>query len=170
MRHMELVIALLVAGALLLLAETVLPGMVAGILGAICLVAGVIQGYVGFGPRVGSYILLGVMAALLVGTMIWLKYFPESRFARTFISDQTVGDLGAEQPALLHQTGTALSNLRPSGMALIGGQRVDVITEGPMIEPGTPVKVIALEGLRVVVRACAPTDLSQPTKPQTSNR
>jgi membrane-bound ClpP family serine protease len=30
---------------------------------------------------------------------------------------------------------------------------VDVVTEGAMIERGTPIKVVATEGLRVVVRA-----------------
>jgi membrane-bound serine protease (ClpP class) len=36
---------------------------------------------------------------------------------------------------------------------LIGGKRVDVVTEGGMIDPGTPLKVVAVEGMRVVVRA-----------------
>jgi membrane-bound ClpP family serine protease len=30
---------------------------------------------------------------------------------------------------------------------------VDVVTEGPPVEQGTPIKVVAIEGLRVVVRA-----------------
>ena len=165
---MELVIALLVAGAILMLAETVLPGMVAGILGAICLLAGVIQGYAEFGPRVGSYILMGVLVAGAVGTMLWLKYFPTSRFAGVFISNQTVGDLGAEKTGLLHKTGTALSHLRPSGMALIDGHRVDVVTEGPMIESGTPIKVVATEGLRTVVRALPSAEVSQSNQTQNS--
>ena len=168
--RMELVIALLVAGAILMLAETVLPGMVAGILGAICLVAGVIQGYVQFGPRTGSYILMGVLVALIIGMMLWLKYFPETRFARIFISDKAGGTVGAEKTALLHKTGTALSHLRPSGMALIEGQRVDVVTEGPMIERGTPIKVVATEGLRTVVRALPPNEISQSTETPNSNR
>jgi membrane-bound serine protease (ClpP class) len=150
---MELVIALLVVGALLMLAETVLPGMIAGVLGFLCIMGGVVAGYMEFGTPVGNYILLGVIAGLIVGTMVWLKVFPETRFARLFISMKTVGNLDVEQPTLLHQTGTALSHLRPSGMALIGGKRVDVVTEGAMIDKGAPVKVVALEGLRVVVRA-----------------
>lgn len=166
---MELVIALLVVGAILLVAETFLPGMIAGILGVLCLVAGVAQGYTVFGPRIGSFILFGVVVALLVGTMFWLKYFPETRFARLLISKTSGGTVGAEKPALLHKTGTALSNLRPSGMALIDGQRVDVVTEGPMIERGTLVQVVALEGLRVVVRAQAPAAIYQSTQPPTSN-
>jgi membrane-bound serine protease (ClpP class) len=64
-----------------------------------------------------------------------------------------VGDIGTDRPELLNKTGQALTLLRPSGMAMIDGKRVDVVTEGPPVEQGTPIKVVAIEGLRVVVRA-----------------
>ena len=87
-----------------------------------------------------------------IGTFIWLKYFPESRLARKYISRGSVGELGVDRPELLHGTGTALTQLRPSGTASINGQRVDVVTEGGLIERGTAVKVVAVEGSRIVVR------------------
>jgi membrane-bound serine protease (ClpP class) len=149
---MELVIILLVAGALLLLAESILPGMIAGIVGACCLFVGVIEGYVQFGARAGNLILMGVIAGVMVGFWLWLKYFPDSRVARVFISRQVVGEIGTDRPELLEQTGTALTPLRPAGTAIINGKRVDVVTEGQMIERNTPVKVVAVEGMRVVVR------------------
>jgi membrane-bound serine protease (ClpP class) len=148
----ELVLILLVAGALLLLAESVLPGMIAGLAGACCLVAAVIEGYIRFGAKTGNLILLGVLAGLVVGFWLWLKYFPDSRIAKVFISRKVVGEIGTEKPELLDQTGTALSALRPAGTAVINGKRVDVVTEGQMIDPGTPVRVVAVEGMRVVVR------------------
>jgi membrane-bound serine protease (ClpP class) len=148
----ELVLILLVAGALLLLAESVLPGMIAGLAGACCLVAAVIEGYIRFGAKTGNLILLGVLAGLVVGFWLWLKYFPDSRVAKVFISRKVVGEIGTEKPELLDQTGTALSALRPAGTAVINGKRVDVVTEGQMIDPGSPVRVVAVEGMRVVVR------------------
>jgi membrane-bound serine protease (ClpP class) len=150
---MALVIVLLAAGVVLLLLETILPGMIAGIAGFGCLVAGVALGYVEFGAPTGHYLLFGVLAGLVGGFALWVKYFPDSRLARPFLTTRVVGDVRAERPELLHQTGTAYTPLRPSGTALIGGQRVDVVTEGPFIERGTAVKVVAIEGLRVVVRA-----------------
>src|SRR5947209_1738847 len=104
---MEIVVSLLVVGALLLLLETILPGLVAGILGFICLVAGVVEGYVQFGPRTGNFILLGVLVGLIAGTWLWLKYFPDSRLARRFVLHRVVGNIDAEKPELLHQTGVA---------------------------------------------------------------
>lgn len=150
---MELVVTLLAAGVILLLAESVLPGMIAGIIGMICLIVGVVEGYIQFGSRVGNMILTGMVIVLVVGFVLWVKYFPDSRIARMFISQRVVGDLGTERPALLHQTGTAFTQLRPAGTALINGKRVDVVTEGQLIERDTPVQVVAVEGMRVVVRA-----------------
>jgi membrane-bound serine protease (ClpP class) len=151
---METVIILLVAGLVLLLLETVLPGMIAGMVGFGCLVVGVVLSYAKFGPRTGNLVLLGVCGVLLGAALLWIRFFPHSRLGQAFVTRSTVGNLGVEQPALLHQTGTALTPLRPSGTAFIQGRRVDVVSEGALIERGTPVKVVALEGLRVVVRAC----------------
>ncbi len=150
---MQTVVILLIAGAVLLFLESVLPGMIAGVIGVVCLVAGVVMGYVNFGERTGHLILLGVALGLVAGTLVWVKYFPTSRLAKTFVSQGHVGELGVERNELLNQTGTAFTHLRPSGTALINGKRVDVVTEGPHVERGTPIKVVATEGLRTVVRA-----------------
>jgi membrane-bound serine protease (ClpP class) len=150
---MELVIALLAVGILLLLAETILPGAIAGVFGVCCLIAGIIGGYAEFGARTGNLILLLVLLGLMAGVILWLKFFPDSRMARRIISRNLVGDIGTEQPELVNQTGEAFTQLRPAGTALINGRRVDVVSEGQLIERGVPVKVVAVEGMRVVVRA-----------------
>lgn len=150
---MELVITLIVVGAILLVLETILPGLIAGTIGFACLAAAVYLAYERAGNAVGNYVLLGVLAALIVGIILWLKYFPNSRLARPLISRRTVGGIGTERPELLGKTGTAHTNLRPSGIALIEGKRVDVVTEGALIEKDAAIKVVGIEGLRVIVRA-----------------
>lgn len=150
---MVLIITLLLLGAVLIFLETILPGMVAGIIGFLCLLAAVGLGYRDFGFQTGNVVLGIVLAGCVLGVWCWLKFFPESRMARKFVSHGSVGDLGVERPELLHGTGTALTQLRPSGVATINGQRVDVVTEGGLIERGTAVKVVAVEGTRIVVRA-----------------
>lgn len=150
---MALIITLLILGAILLFLETLLPGMVAGIIGFLCLLAAVILGYRDFGYQTGSLILAGVLVGLLIGTWCWLEFFPESRAAKRFISQSSTGELGVAKPELLNGTGTALTQLRPSGTANVNGQRVDVVTEGDLIERGAKIKVVAVEGARIVVRA-----------------
>ena len=53
---------------------------------------------------------------------------------------------------LLGKTGEVLSELRPAGSALIDGVPVDVVSEGVFVAKGTAVRVVAVEGSRVVVR------------------
>jgi membrane-bound serine protease (ClpP class) len=151
---MALIITLLVVGAILLFLEILLPGMIAGIIGFVCLIIAVFMGYRNFGYQTGSVILGGVLGGLAIGVWSWLRFFPESRVAKRFISQSSSGELGVAKPELLHGTGVALSQLRPSGTATINGQRVDVVTEGGLIERGAAIKVVAVEGARVVVREC----------------
>ena len=150
---MAVIITLLVIGAVLLLLETVLPGLIAGSIGLISIIAAVVIAYTDHGARVGNFILLVAVVGLIVGGLMYMKFFPESRFARVFVSQGVIGNVDAEKPGLLNQTGTAITTLRPSGMAMIDGQRVDVVTEGGLIEKGVSIKVIATEGMRTVVRA-----------------
>lgn len=153
---MAAVITLLVAGLFLLALEVVLPGLIAGIVGIFCLGAGVFVAYREFGAIGGHATFAMTGTLLIVGFFVWLRFFPASALGRRFVSQGAVGDIGTERPELVDQSGTALTNLRPSGAALIGGRRVDVVTEGPMVERGSPVQVVAVEGIRVVVRKTAP--------------
>ncbi|MGI8644693.1 MAG: NfeD family protein [Thermomicrobiales bacterium] len=54
--------------------------------------------------------------------------------------------------SMLGRRGTAASDLRPSGIAHIDGQRVDVVTEGDYIRTGEEVEVVIDERYRRVVR------------------
>jgi membrane-bound serine protease (ClpP class) len=56
-------------------------------------------------------------------------------------------------PELVGLDGTALTDLRPSGTARIGEERIDVVTEGEYVAQGSRVQVIRSEGYRHVVRA-----------------
>lgn len=70
---------------------------------------------------------------------------PDLSAAAGYTSADTIADL-------VGQSGTAVTSLRPSGTAEIGGQRVDVVSEGPFVASGTPVEVVRARGAVVVVR------------------
>ncbi len=59
---------------------------------------------------------------------------------------------------LMGQTGSALSMLRPSGKAVIGGKVVDVFSEGPLIAEGAPIEVVAVTANKITVRQSTPTE------------
>jgi membrane-bound serine protease (ClpP class) len=149
---MAIVLALVMAGAVLLFLETILPGLIAGILGVCLLIAGVALGYVNFGAEGGTWVLIAVGLLLLGGGAAYLKLFPETSVARRFISRGAIGSGCDERGELLGHDGRAQTTLRPSGKALIDGRSVDVVAEGAFIERGQAVRVVAVEGNRVVVR------------------
>ena len=53
---------------------------------------------------------------------------------------------------LIGAIGVCATDLRPSGTITVEGEPVDVVTEGGFVDKGNIVKVIGVEGARVVVR------------------
>lgn len=52
----------------------------------------------------------------------------------------------------LNELGTAVTDLRPAGIAFIGKKRVDVVTRGDYIEKGTEIIVVEVTGNQIIVR------------------
>jgi len=50
-----------------------------------------------------------------------------------------------------NKQGHAVSDLRPSGIALIEGKRLDVVTDGDYVEANTPVVVTGVTGNQIIV-------------------
>jgi membrane-bound serine protease (ClpP class) len=53
---------------------------------------------------------------------------------------------------LLGKEGITLTVLRPAGTAEIEGNKIDVIAESEFLEKGIKIKVIKVDGIKVVVR------------------
>lgn len=151
-------IALLVlAGGLLFFVEMWVPGLVAGIAGGIAWISALALTYTHFGTTAG-HALLATMAiggsALFVW---WMRVFPTTRIGRKWILEAAVRaeprTTEAAPFVAAGDLGVALTPLRPCGTASIAARRVDVLTDGDWIEPQTPVRVIRVEGTKVVVRS-----------------
>jgi membrane-bound ClpP family serine protease len=61
----------------------------------------------------------------------------------------------ADLTHLIDKEGKALTTLRPAGKADFNGMTVDVVTEGDFIPKETAIRVIKVEGSRVIVRTLA---------------
>lgn len=156
---------LVVAGVLLIALEVfVIPGFgVAGIAGALALGAGIMLSLVGIAATPAEWSqAAGVLSlSLLVGLVIaWalLRKLPKTgRFTSSGLmlggaTDRESGYLS--QPAradLVGSLGVALTDLRPSGAAKFGEERVDVVSDSSWISAGTPVRIVRAEGYRHVV-------------------
>jgi membrane-bound serine protease (ClpP class) len=156
---------LVAAGTLLIGAEVfVIPGFgVAGIAGVVALVAGLGMTLVGAGATtsmvIGALGRVGIsLLVALCGGLVLLRVLPHLPYGRRFVlNDNMAADLGyATAPetdrAWLGRTGTAVSPLRPAGIAEIAGTRLDVVSDGGFIEALTVIEVTRVDGNRIVVR------------------
>ncbi len=156
------VAATLFIGGLVLIALEifVVPGFgVTGIVGIAALIGGVFAVSPSWEQAILSLI-ISILASVAV--IAWSVKYRKTRklWSRLILwgkEDKKSGfvapQLGLE--ALLGARGVSVTPLRPAGTAIINEKRVDVVTQGEFIEPNVPVEVIAVEGMRVVVKTLA---------------
>lgn len=157
-----------------------LPGMIVfGAVGFLCLVLALVlsrQTFVLPSNAVEEGILLTnlgnltllFVSVLVLGAVVWRVLPKVPWFNRLFLPpprDPAVGATAAgsglglvdsDLTALVGRVGTAATVLRPTGVIDVDGQRIDVVTEGEFLEPGTKVRVLYVQGPRVVVAAEEP--------------
>ena len=170
---MELAVFLFAVGVLLVVLEIFIPSFGMLTLGALtCFAFSVWQAYKAWG--VGAAWAMGMVAPVLSAAILYVgfKWIPRTSWGRGLVlrrpADEGVQetptvsetaylspDGGTDEAALaglVGKEGVAQSFLRPAGVALIDGRRVDVVTEGGMVHASARVRVVAVEGNRVVVR------------------
>ena len=149
-------VVLFVVGIGLLIIELFIPSFgILGFLGIGSLVAGVVTA--AYDTENAFYSLLiafGVAAVLVVIFAIIFK--KRGIWNRFILSDSLTKEAGyipaTSREDLLDQEGVTLTPLRPSGTVQIGEERIDVVTSGQFIAQNRPVRVIKVEGTRVIVR------------------
>ena len=71
---------------------------------------------------------------------------------KTLSRQEGVSSQSPELVRYIDMQGTAVTILRPAGMALIDGKRVDVVTRGEYIEKDAAIIVTAVTGNQIIVR------------------
>jgi membrane-bound serine protease (ClpP class) len=149
-------IILFVLGIILVIAEFFVPG---GIMGALGFASMITSLYLASGDFVHMTIsLLTALAVSIIVSILLVKVFGKRMniFKKLILRDSTNTESGyvsnKSRAELLGLEGVALTTLRPSGTAIIADERLDVVTEGGFISQGQRVKVVKVEGSRIVVR------------------
>lgn len=153
-------IAIFLVGILCIIVEMLLPTV--GLLAGVGVAALLYSLLLALGGDVDAMTALG--AALILAVVIFVlivKKLPSSRlWHKVVLHDRSTSQRGfvsAEtRRELIGREGTVLTELRPAGSVQLGEQVVDVVSEGAFVAKGERVKVIAVNGARVVVRRCAP--------------
>ncbi len=153
-----LVVLLLLVGFVLLAVEVlVIPGFgVAGIAGVASLAAGGILSWRSYGPLWG----LGVVSGTILASLALLWIVARTKVGRSMSLQTTLEGTTADETleSLVGKTGQAVSVLRPSGAALIDGERYPVLSEGLFLDKGSLVKVIRVDAGRLVVEPIDPVE------------
>lgn len=151
-------IVLFVVGLLLLLVEIfVIPGFgIAGVLGIGALGTSI---WYSFADSAAALRALAITAVVLIGGLI-LLYRSLDRIARwrhiilkTDMGGEAYAPVAvAERRKLLGKVGTTTTVFRPAGTVEIDGEPYDAVSEGAYIQEGARVRVVKVEGTRIVVR------------------
>ncbi|MCS4485559.1 NfeD family protein [Staphylococcus americanisciuri] len=133
-------------------------------------VIGAILGLIGMGLIIFSLITIGdnlpmmlfnVIVALILSIIEWVilvNFFKKTiaLFDNVVLKDSTNKESGYtshnDRSHLVGELATTLTDLRPAGIILLNNERIDAVSEGPFISKNVQVKIIEVEGTRVVVR------------------
>lgn len=147
-----LIIILIVFGIVLLVLEIlVLPGLIAGIIGVILMLAGILWMYNSQGDTAG-HITLGLTTAISAASVI---YALRSRAWERFGLKQSLDGKSVSTSDLKVAEGDeviALSALRPMGTVLIGDQKAEAQTNGELVPAGTTVIVVKILPNKLIVK------------------
>jgi membrane-bound serine protease (ClpP class) len=144
--------------AALIIAEVFVPS---GGLISICALACVIGGVAIFFQHSTRTGIIGIITAIVMVPAVVIvayKMFPKTRFGKSVTlmpSERKIGDAVPDTDDLknlLGAEGVVLTPLRPVGMCLFAGKKVECVAEGGFVEKDKKVKVIDVEYTQVKVR------------------
>ncbi|WP_404453056.1 nodulation protein NfeD [Virgibacillus necropolis] len=149
-------IILIILGIILIIAEFFVPGGIVGVLGIGCVVASLFISGQDIGQMamsIGIAFLISIITAVILFKRIGME---KGVFRHIILKDKTSTELGyvstVNRLELIGLEGKTLTQLRPSGTARFDEERLDVVSEGRFIQEEQPIKIIKVEGSRIVVR------------------
>ena len=104
----------------------------------------------------GGMLAMSSASVLSGGAFWWLwksgawNQFILSSSLRT--DDKQIARESEQRARYLGKKGTAVTPLRPTGIAEFDGERIEVVTEGDFISAGSRVKVVAMDRRQYFVR------------------
>jgi membrane-bound serine protease (ClpP class) len=148
-------IILQLVGVVVIIAEIILPSggilsiVALGVFGySLFIVFNEISMTIGFSFVAADLILIPVL--VIVG----LKLLARSpvTLRKTLSRKEGVSSQSSELESYVGTQGNAVTDLRPAGIAVINGKRVDVVTRGEYLEKDSAIIVTTVTGNQIIVR------------------
>ncbi len=148
-----IIILILLAIFLFIVEFLLIPGVtVAGVGGAVLLVAAIVMGYVYHGATIGT-IILGGAFLLFVGTLlVVLKGKTWKRISLQTVIDSRVNKPEGQAAVMPGTKGTALTRLNPVGKVRIGEKVYEGRSLSGYLDRDVEVEVVRTEGNTIVVK------------------
>ena len=149
-------LAIFVTGLILLIIEAIVPGFgLPGISGIILVLAGTILAMGTVTSALLSLSIAIIITAII--TIILVKFGHKSqKMGNLILSTSQKDEEGylstISREEYLGKTGISISELRPSGVIEIDGKRLDALSEGVFIPKESEIKVVRVEGSKIIVR------------------
>ena len=154
------IIICFVVGIGLLILEAFMPGFGApGITGVILEVITLVMTWFDHGPVATLAMLLIVLLVLAIAISTSLRSITKGRLSKSSLvhSETESNEDGyrsiQDLAVFMDKEGIATSVLRPTGIADFDGVRLNVSSEGDYIPAGTKVRIIKVEGAKILVKA-----------------
>ncbi len=151
-------IVLLVIGMILIAIEMIIPGFgAAGVSGCVALIAGLVIGSKDLPGAMFSLLIVVVLLAIIA--VLIFKSAIRGRLSRSPVVLNTTIDSGSTElldediQSLVGKTGRTVTALRPSGIAVIDGKRMDVVSDNEFIDRDHGVEVVSIDGVKVLVKS-----------------
>jgi membrane-bound ClpP family serine protease len=150
-----LIVFLVLLGILLFLVEfLVLPGVtIAGIGGAISLVAAVVLSFYYYGTTVGFLVLLGTSGLIVITAVLMLKSGTWKKVMLTREIDGKVDLIHKEEGRVKEgDRGRSVSRLNPMGKVMVNGEFYEARSEDKYIDQNNEIEVIRVDTNRLIVK------------------
>lgn len=149
-------IFLFAAGLLLIFLEFFLPGAISGTLGIAAIIASLFLAGEN-AVQMGISLCIAILISIVVFIILVKAFGKKMRlFNRMVLFESARKEDGyvsnVNRTDLMGLEGIALTMLRPSGTAIFNKERIDVVSEGGFIPKAAKIRVIKVEGARIVVR------------------
>ncbi|MCD4785240.1 MAG: hypothetical protein K8T10_15595 [Candidatus Eremiobacteraeota bacterium] len=94
---------------------------------------------------------VGIFIVLVLVIFLYLLFSGKFTLKNKKKKDEDLTDISTIDFELEGATGKAMSDLRPSGVAIINDKRIEVTSTGKMISQNAPIKVVEVKGSKVTV-------------------
>ena len=154
------IILLFAAGVVLIFSEFFVPGITMGVVGATFIVVSIALGWQRY-PEYGVFILTGEVTGVVIIIALGLFLLAKTPLGSGLVmkAKQEAGEgysSYAQDSAMVGKVAKVHTALRPAGSIMMGARRIDAVSNGTFVDAGKSVRIIRVEGNRVVCEEAVP--------------